>query len=178
MRGPATLPFALDNGLYHRPELPPKGMKALPPFYAMLQRCVAGGWSPLFVVVPDVPYDGAATRLLSAKHARHLRAEFPPMRLALAAQDGMTPDDLDGYGAVFVAGSTDWKVRTLAEWVREAHARGMWAHVARVNTASRMRLCIDAGADSADGTCIGRGDRKQLAGLLSALVERPLWEAA
>lgn len=150
-------------------------MKALPPFYAMVRRTVAEGWEPLFVTVPDVPYDGAASRLFSAKHRRHLRDEFPPMRLAVAVQDGMTPDDLDGYDAVFVAGSTEWKWATAAGWCAEAHARGMWAHVARVNTRRRIRQCVDMGADSADGTGIWRGDRQQLRGVMESLTEGHLF---
>ena len=170
-----TMPYALDNGLYHAPNERPKGMSALPPFYAMLSRAVASVNQPIFVVAPDKPYDGSATRVLSAKHRRHIRERGYGGRIALAVQDGMTPDDLDGYGAVFVAGSTDWKWATAAEWVAEAHARGMWAHVARVNTIRRVRQCVDMHADSADGTGIWRGDRKQLAGVLEALAERHLF---
>lgn len=169
------MPYALDNGLFHTFGHPPKGMKALPPFYAMLRRDVGDANQPMFVVAPDVPYDGAATRLLSAKHRRHIRENGYAGRIALAVQDGMTPDDLDGYDAVFVAGSTEWKWDTAEVWVREAHDRGMWAHVARVNTIRRVRQCVDMHADSADGTGIWRGDRKQLAGVLEALAERHLF---
>ena len=124
-----TMPFALDNGLFHKPGHPPKGMKALPPFYAMLRRCLNEGLSPMFVVVPDVPYDGNATRILSAKHRRHLRENGYSGPRALAVQDGMTPDDLDGYEAVFVAGSTDWKWRTARGWVRRGQgSRHVGAH--------------------------------------------------
>jgi len=177
-RGGERMPFALDNGLYHPPDSPPKGMKALPPFYRMLDKCLAGGFSPLFVVAPDVPYNGDATRALSRKHARHIREHGYTGRIALAVQDGMTPDDLDGFDAVFVAGSTEWKWRTAPEWCDEAHARGLWAHVARVNTIRRVRLCVDMHADSADGTGIWRGDRAQLGGVLRALVEPHLFRSA
>ncbi len=170
LRAPA-MPFALDNGLYHLPNHPPKGMKALPPFYAMLRRCLLAEMNPMFVVVPDVPYDGDATRILSRKHSRHMRENGYKGPRALAVQDGMTPDDLDSYEAVFVAGSTDWKWRTARGWVDEAKARGMWAHVARVNTRDRIRHCIDIGADSADGTGIWRGDKQQKRGVLEALME-------
>lgn len=177
------MPFALDNGLYHPPDAPPKGMAALPPFYAMLRRCRGAGFQPLFVVVPDVPYDGEATRTLSRKHARHIAEDVSAdWRLALAVQDGMTPDDLDEmrdgqrvYGAAFVAGSTEWKLCTMQQWCDEARARGMWAHVARVNTAHRVRLAQDAGADSVDGTGIFRGEKNQLAGVLRAIVQPGLF---
>lgn len=149
-------------------------MKALPSFYAMVRRCQQEGALPLFVVVPDVPYNGERSRVLSAKHRHVLRYETDSP-LAVAVQDGMTPDDLDGYDAVFVAGSTEWKWSTAAMWCQEAKARGMWAHVARVNTIRRVRYCIDIEADSADGTGIWRGDRKQLGGVLQALTEGRLF---
>jgi hypothetical protein len=169
------MPFALDNGLFHSPDQPPKGMKGLPPFYAMLDKCLAGGFEPIFVTAPDVPYDGAATRKLSAKHRRHIREHGYSGRLAIAVQDGMSPGDLDGYDAVFVAGSTAWKWDTASMWADEGHARGMWVHVARVNTIKRIRQCVDMHADSADGTGIWRGDRQQYAGVLRGLTEGHLF---
>ena len=175
VRDEDVMPYAIDNGLYHAPNEPTKGMKALPPFYAMLRRSLECTNQPIFVVSPDKPYDGEATRILSAKHRRHIREAGYGGRIAIAVQDGMTPDDLDGYDAVFVAGSTDWKWSTAEEWISEAHARGMWGHVARVNTIRRVRQCVDMHADSADGTGIWRGDRKQLAGVLDALSERHLF---
>lgn len=176
-RGSDSMPFALDNGLFHQFGEPQKGMKALPPFYAMMRKCLALGTVPLFVVAPDVPYDGAASLPLSQKHAGHIAAEFPEFPIALAVQDGMAFDALDDerFDAVFVAGSTGWKWATAQRWVGEAHARGMWAHVARVNTKRRVRQCIDFGADSCDGSGIFRGDKIQLGGVLEAITEQHLF---
>lgn len=166
-----TMPFALDNGLFHSPDEAPKGMKALPQFYATVRKCEH---RPLFVTVPDVPYDMARSRVLSAKHLRILRGitDWP---LAVAVQDGATPSDLDGYDAVFVGGSTDWKWSTSQMWCDEANARGMWSHIARVNTKARVRLAQDFGADSVDGSGIFRGDKEQLRGVLDALVQPSLY---
>lgn len=172
---PAGLPYAIDNGLYHPQHEPAKGMKALPPFYRLVRRCLAAGHAPMFVVVPDVPYDMARSRILSKKHRRHLLEWFPDLPLAIALQDGATDDDLDGYDWCFVGGSTDWKWRTCEHWCAAANERGMRCHIARVNTANRINHCIDIGADSADGTGIWRGDRKQLAGVLAALTQVGLW---
>lgn len=177
VRGEVVMPYAIDNGMYHAPDKPPKGESALPPFYALLQRFIQDDNQPVFVVSPDVPYDGAKTKLLSAKHYEIIRATGYTGRIAIAVQNGMTPDDLDGYEAVFVAGSTEWKWATASGWMDEARARGMWGHVARVNTIKRVRQCIDMGADSADGTGIWRGDRKQLGGVLEALWESHLFIA-
>ena len=164
------LPFALDNGLFHSPSDPPVGMKGLPPFYAMLDRVIG---SPMFVTVPDVPYDAIGTRELSKRHLHHIRGYG--FKAALAVQDGMNPDDLDGFDWVFVGGSTNWKLRTLAMWVRESHQRGMGAHVGRVNTWRRINQCIDSGAESCDGTGIFRGDKAQLRKVLESLIQKGLW---
>lgn len=168
---PRFLSWALDNGLYHAPDAEPKGMKALPPFYAMLDKVADLG--PLFVVAPDVPYDMAASRVLSTKHARIIRAEYD-VPVAIALQDGATPDDLDGYDWAFVAGSTQWKWDTAHLWADRCRERGMRCHIARVNTWSRIYRCIDIGADSADGSGIWRGDQHQLATVLHALVQPTL----
>ena len=80
---------------------------------------------------------------------------------------GMTP--------AFLAGSTEFKWSNMPRFTLAAHGRGMWMHVARVNTIGKVRRCVDEGVDSADGTGIWRGDRTQLAGVLEALVERPLF---
>jgi hypothetical protein len=171
VRGELQMPWALDNGMYHAPDEPPKGMKMLPPFYNLLKTCPH---RPLFAVVPDVPYDMDRSRVLSAKHLRTMRSivDWP---LAIAVQDGATPDDLDGYDAVFVGGSTDWKWQTCGMWCEEARARGMWSHIARVNTKRRIEQSQDAGADSVDGSGIFRGDRVQLRGVLDALVQPGLF---
>jgi hypothetical protein len=171
LRDGNTMPFALDNGLFHAPDAPPKGMRVLPDFYRMIEKCEH---RPLFVTAPDVPYDMSRSRGLSEKHARHIRSlvDWP---VAIAVQDGATPDDLTGYDAVFVAGSTAWKWSTAQMWCDEAHKRGMWAHVARVNTKARVRLCQDFGADSVDGSGIFRGDKEQLRGVLDALVQPGLF---
>jgi hypothetical protein len=179
MRGEASMPFALDNGMFYPFGESPKGMKGLPPFYAMLRRVADMGLAPEFVTIPDAPYNAAETRRLFPKHQRHVRAILPGVRVAMAVQDGMDATDLDmidGPGAVFVGGSTEWKWRTAAAWTDAAHRRGMWSHIARVNTRNRIRLCVDMHADSADGTGIFRGDKQQLRGVLEALTEGHLFK--
>lgn len=179
VRGDRQMPYALDNGLYHPFGTEPRPASAIGHFYGMLAKA-AEHHEPLFAVAPDVPYDGAATLDRSVRHASIMRELGYGGRIALAVQDGMTPDVLDDdrWQAVFIAGSTAWKWETMASWVDAAKARGMWAHVARVNTQRRIRQCMDAGADSADGTGIFRGDKVQLATVLSALRERVLFAGA
>lgn len=169
--GRDPVPFSLDNGLYHAPDAPPKGMKALPAFYRMLDRIVGMDLAPLWVVSPDVPYHGDKSLPLSVKHFRHIRDHIDDCPIALAVQDGMEASALDAcpWAAVFVAGSDEWKDATLASWCHEAKGRGMAAHIARVNTWRRMRAARLAGADSADGTSWGRGRRSQIVEVLREL---------
>ena len=79
-----------------------------------------------------------------------------PGRRLIAVQDGMTTQDIeplvgDSVG-IFVGGSTDWKLSSLRSWGKVAERTGCWLHVARVNSAKRIRLCRDAKAHSFDGT--------------------------
>lgn len=167
---PPRVPFALDNGLfYDRATQRPKGMAYLPPFYAMVARTVEDGHSPMFVAVPDVPYNMKRSRDLSAKHRRHLKARYPDIPLAVVLQDGANDDDLDGYEWAFLGGSNEFKWGRLGYWADACRERGMPLHVGRVNSGDRITACFDAGAASADGTSWGRGDRRQLRGIVAAL---------
>lgn len=40
----------------------------------------------------------------------------------------------------------------MAMWAALARQHGAYVHVGRVNTRARVRLCMAAGVDSADGT--------------------------
>lgn len=163
-----TVPFAIDNGMYHDPGAHPKGMKFLPPFYAMVRRAIRGGHSPMFIACPDVPYDMTKSRDFSRKHLRHLRAECDAP-IAVVLQDGATDDDLDGYDWAFLGGSTDFKWGRLGYYADACAERGMPLHVGRVNSGDRILACHKCGAASADGTSWGRGDRRQFAGIVAAL---------
>jgi hypothetical protein len=57
---------------------------------------------------------------------------------------------------IFVGGTTEWKLETLASWGALANSSGSWCHVGRVNTARRIRACIAAGALSFDGTSVAK----------------------
>ena len=153
----------------------PKGGKDIAAFYEMLGKCVRLAFSPLFVVVPDRPYDAETTKAMAKEHAPAMRTLGYAGPLALAVQDGMTEQDTEEFDAVFVAGSTDWKWNTAERWANWCRATGKWCHIARVNTIRRVRQCVDMGAHSADGTGIFRGDRNQLAGVLEALSEGHLF---
>lgn len=123
--------------------------------------------SALFVVVPDVPFDAAGTLELWRSWAPQLAADGWP--LALALQDGMGPGDVpwDELAAVFVGGSTSWKMSPAAHrLVDAALERGRWAHMGRVNTLRRLRVAASWGCQSSDGTTLGHGARVNLPPLL------------
>jgi hypothetical protein len=171
VRDGRRIEFAIDNAMYHAPDQPPKGQKAIPPFYAMLEKVFAANLSPLWAVAPDVPYHGAESLELSMKHVAEMRKRWPWCPVAIAVQDGMSIDVLDmaPWRACFVAGSDEWKDRTMQAWIEGAHERGMIAHVARVNSWKRADACRRYGADSADGTSWGRGRRQQIEDVMRGL---------
>jgi hypothetical protein len=94
---------------------------------------------------------------------------LPP---AIVLQDGATPESVpwDELAAVFVGASTRWKLSRMAELlVRMARARGLWAHVGRVNTMPRLARVEAMGADSFDGSQFSRWPEKYLPGFLARL---------
>lgn len=121
---------------------------------------------PRWLLVPDVPFSREGTLREWDKWAPRLQPLGLP--LAFAVQDGMTQADVPREAAVvFLGGSTEWKWNTLWRWC-EDNAR---VHVARVNGYDPLWDCIDAGAESTDGTGWFRGDQEQLAGLERFLYE-------
>lgn len=87
----------------------------------------------IFVAVPDVVADSAATRRLWQQW-QPLLAGWP---LAFVAQDGET-DIPTGASAVFIGGSTAWKESAAAVAVIQiAQDRGLHVHIGRVNWRAR-----------------------------------------
>lgn len=113
-----------------------------------------GGYAD-FVVVPDIVAGGLDSLRLSLEWLPRLRA-LP--RLLLPMQDGMEPSDvgpvLEKWPNVglFLGGSTEWKLARMYGWGMVAHAYRRYYHIGRVNSARRIRLSAEAGADSFDGT--------------------------
>ena len=110
-----------------------------------------------FTVVPDIVAGGLESLAYSLDWLPRLEGVG---LLLLAVQDGMTPDDIrphltDDLG-IFVGGTTEWKLGTLHQWGKLARETGAYFHVGRVNTARRIRLCQDAGANSFDGSSVSR----------------------
>lgn len=103
-------------------------------------RCV-------FVVAPDVVANAVATLDLFRWYAWRIQSlGFP---VALVAQDGLEGlrwPPTWAYDALFVGGTTAWKLSAAADWcIRRAMQAGKWVHVGRVNSQRRIRhLRLDA----------------------------------
>lgn len=110
-----------------------------------------------FIAAPDVVGRCWPTLLRYLLHWPLIKAlGFP---VALVAQDGLErlPWALRRlpYDALFIGGSTEWKLSTQADFcIREAQRRGVWVHVGRVNSQKRMRHFKLIGVDSVDGTSL------------------------
>jgi hypothetical protein len=108
-----------------------------------------------WVALPDVV--GSARRTLEA--FEYWRERVPGWKVALVAQDGQEhlPIPWDSVDAIFIGGSTGWKLGTYAaDVIRTAKIVGKWVHVGRVNTPGRFEYFQELGADSIDGTGLSR----------------------
>jgi hypothetical protein len=157
------VPWAADNAAF-------SGFDA-PAFLALLAK-LAGRPDCRFVACPDVVGDAAATLTSFALWQPLVTSLGLPV--ALVAQDGLTGQAVpwDRIEALFVGGSTDWKVgERAAELVREAKRRGLWVHFGRVNTRKRFRHAFRLGCDSVDGSGFSRWPDQRIPMALRWLAE-------
>ncbi|MGQ5288505.1 hypothetical protein ACULN0_03985 [Pectobacterium actinidiae] len=139
--------WAIDNGGY-------SGMD-IPAFLALLNREQHHCEECLFVAVPDVV--GSARRTLEV--FERWKPQLSDWKLALVCQDGQEdlPLPWDDIAAVFIGGSTNWKLSPHVEHiVRAAKALNKWVHIGRINDPCRFKHFEKMGADSCDGTGIAR----------------------
>lgn len=134
------------------------------------------GWPGcLFVVVPDAVADHRATLRLWNQWWGTVRDLTGGQPCAFVAQNGATPRNVpwDELDALFVGGDTEWKLSHYAARLTwEAHERGKWVHMGRVNSAKRIARALGTMCDSFDGTKWSRwstahratGDRAQTTG--------------
>ena len=164
--------WALDNGCFSERWTPQRWLAALDK-----HRDTPGC---LWAVVPDVVADAAATnsmwcRWLPAVHRNGYDAAY-------VLQDGCRGIPL-GARAVFVGGSTEWKLGAVARaLVADARDRRLWVHMGRVNSLRRLRYAQAIGCDSVDGTFLAFGPDNNLPELLGWLrdvdQQGALWEVA
>lgn len=149
-RLPPGIMWAADNGRFSNP-----ASYSDEAYLAWLERKDASRDRCLFATAPDVVGDAAATLALSGPMFARIRAAG--YRVALVAQDGLEslPVPWDDFDALFIGGTTAWKLSTHAsELVTEAKRRGKWVHMGRVNSVRRLRYADAIGCDSADGTVL------------------------
>lgn len=116
------------------------------------------GSGAAWIVLPDIVAGGLPSLELSLRWSNRCLSVCP---LALiAVQDGMTEDDVSPFVGpsvgVFLGGSTEWKISTMARWGAFCRRREVYYHVARVNSEKRMAMAVGAGADSIDGSSCSR----------------------
>lgn len=112
--------------------------------------------SALFATVPDIVGDSEATLKRWGKYHHMVRElGFKP---AFVLQDGATDIPWDEMDALFIGGSTEYKLSQHAErFTKEAKQRGKWVHMGRVNSYRRILLAQSWGCDSVDGTFLAFG---------------------
>ncbi len=142
------LPWAADNGAF-------AGFDERR-FLRMLDR-IESERGCLFVAAPDVVADAGATLDLFDRWTGEIAGRGLPV--AFVAQDGQEalPVPWDRCSALFLGGSTDWKLGNAAKsLVVQAKARGKWVHMGRVNTRKRIRIAASWDCDSVDGSGFSR----------------------
>lgn len=141
------MPYALDNGCFKRWDHDG--------FFSMLRKATLIH-PPLWVCVPDAVADAETTFRRWKKYSKRVAGfGFP---LAFVAQDGMEPQDVPvNADAVFIGGSTEWKMASAEKFKGSAP----WLHIGRVNSEERIRWAQDVGADSVDGTGFFRARDKK-----------------
>jgi hypothetical protein len=111
-----------------------------------------------WIVLPDIVAGGLASLELSLRWSNRCLAVCP--MVLIAVQDGMREADLAPLVGcsvgVFLGGSTEWKLANMLRWGTFCAERGVYYHVARVNTERRVWLAAASGADSIDGSSASR----------------------
>ena len=140
-------PWAIDNGGFK--EVDVDGLMSL------LKREQEHRDKCLFVAVPDIVESARRTLEVFDKW----RIRLDGWKLALVCQDGQEnlPIPWDDINAVFIGGSTSWKLSPdVGHIIKAAKVLGKWAHVGRVNDPARFKHFEDLGAHSCDGTGLAR----------------------
>lgn len=168
-RGPwSYVPYALDNGAW--PAYKNNRPWDETEWHWLLRWAQRSMQAPLWALVPDVVGDREGTLARWPQYVDEIRNLG--FRAAFAIQDGMTFGDVpDHECALFLGGSTEWKLAAIRPWCQYFPGR---VHVGRVNTWGRLVDCWRAGAVSVDGTGWfrrGRGGSSQRSDLRRFLRE-------
>lgn len=168
-------PWMLDNGAFSDKWSEAAWLEALEKWQPYTATCIAA-------VCPDVVGDAAATLERFAKYAPVIRAHGYPV--AFVTQDGLRMEDVPWgqFDVLFVGGTDKHKLTESYPFIWEAKRRGVWVHVGRVNSYSRMEDFWMA--DSADGTTLAiepslRNFDKYVFAMAAANAKKgtmPLWD--
>lgn len=149
--------WACDNDCF-------RGLDA-PAYLRMLAKVAAFTSRPKWIALPDVVADAGKTWTSFWRWQPIL--ELMGLPVAMVLQDGLEslkwrsplPSTWDRLDAVFVGGSTEWKLSEhAARLTIQAHERGKLVHWGRINTRKRIRFLAQehmAGrlwVDTIDGT--------------------------
>lgn len=128
-------------------------------FFRWLLKMRPARKSCLFIAVPDVVANAILTIIRYLLLWWLIRLLGYPT--ALVAQDGLErlPWKIAlwvlPYSALFIGGSTEWKMSPAADYcIQQAKRRGKWVHVGRVNSQRRIRHFKMMEVDSVDGTSL------------------------
>ena len=150
--------FAIDNGCYSAYA---QGKDWNPDkFIGIMYRCKAEGFTPDFVVIPDIVAGGKKSLEMSERWGVFLKTEFPTWRFYLAVQDGMIAHDVlqsplfanGTISGIFVGGSMQWKMENIEYWSQVAEQNDLAIHVGRIGPLDSMMKCYYAGIWSIDST--------------------------
>ena len=121
----------------------------------------------LWVACPDVVGDSEQT--MARFRLWRPTLDYFQLPIAFVAQDGQHIADVPwaAIRCLFIGGTTAWKLGSDAEaLIAEAHARGKWVHVGRVNTLTRYWRFSSLPVDSIDGTCFSKWPDKYIPWML------------
>lgn len=147
------LPYALDNGAWS--DFQTGRAFDEDAFERLIEKL---GRDADWIVLPDIVAGGLRSLELSVRWLNRTRSLCP--LVLIAVQDGMEHHDLAPLVGpnvgIFLGGSTEWKLARMTDWGEFCNERGLYYHVARVNTVRRIRLAHLAGAASIDGSSVSR----------------------
>jgi len=104
-----------------------------------------------FVVLPDIVGNHKETLHRYSQYYKPISKMG--YKTAFVCQDGCTPQEIPPCDALFIGGSTEWKMGLEArECISEGKRRQVWIHVGRINSAKRYAYFLLQGVDSFDGT--------------------------
>lgn len=129
----------------------------------------------IFVVAPDVVGNAQMTNTWYLEYAPRIREIGYPV--AFVAQDGQQHLPFPDFDALFIGGSTTWKMSKSADsCISYAQSVGKWTHVGRVNSQRRIKHFQLVGVDSVDGTSITFAPDNTIRRLNKQLLQKPLFQ--